>query len=298
MTGIDSYSTSPATNATATGGSVNYAEGQAPSTVNNTARQCLADIRSAFNDLVWFIYGTGDQGSGNLATPAVYASATSFTIAGSDVTTKYEAGRRVRAVGSSTGTIYGSISSSSYNGGNTTTTVNVTWDSGSLSNETLVVSLAQIPVTGVPVPSQAIKGTITNDSAATGVMGELLSSTVASPGTSLTTGVAANVTSKSLTAGDWDVSGSVFFTGNAATTLSIVEGSISATSATVDASNDRVTVGFYNAATVFASVSPSIVIGPTRVSLAATTTIYLVAVATFGVNTCTAYGQIRARRVR
>lgn len=153
MTGIDSWSTTPATNATADGGAINWAEGQAPSTVNNTARQMLTDVRNMANDLVWFQYGTGDQGSGNIAVPGVYASGTSFTIAGANVTAVYHAGRRVRAAGSGTGTIYGSISSSSFS---TNTTVNVTWDSGSLSNETLVISLSQIPVTGKPLGSAAL----------------------------------------------------------------------------------------------------------------------------------------------
>jgi hypothetical protein len=158
MTGIDSWSTTAATNATADGGSINWAEGQAPSTVNNTARQMCADIRSAFNDLVWFQYGTGDQGSGNLAVACVYSSGTAFTVAGVDVTTPFHAGRRVKAVGSGTGTIYGSISSSSFS---TNTTVNVTWDSGSLSNETLTVYLSQVPVTGKPVAGNSIGGTVT-----------------------------------------------------------------------------------------------------------------------------------------
>lgn len=151
MTGIDSWSITPATNATADAGAINWSEGQAPSTVNNTARQMLADTRSAFNDLAWFQYGTGDQNvSTHLAVPAVYASGTSFTIAGADVTSVYHLSRRVRAVGVSTGTIYGRISISSY--APTTTTVTVVWDSGSLSNETLVISLSQIPVTGGPLP--------------------------------------------------------------------------------------------------------------------------------------------------
>lgn len=150
MTGIDSWSTTPATNATADAGAVNWAEGQAPSTVNNSARQCLADVRALANDLAWFSYGTGDQGAGNIAVPAIYASGTSFTIAGADVTAAYHVGRRLRAVGVSTGTIYGSISATSYSP--TTTTVTVGWDSGSLSNETLVISLSQIPLTGAPTP--------------------------------------------------------------------------------------------------------------------------------------------------
>lgn len=151
MTGTDSYSITPASNATADGGAINWAEGQPPSSVNNTARQWMADERASFNDLQWFQYGTGDQGAGNIAVPSVYASGTTFAITGANVTTVYHAYRRVRAVGSSTGTIYGTISGSSYNSGNTTTTVTVVWDSGSLSNETLVISLSQSPKTGNPV---------------------------------------------------------------------------------------------------------------------------------------------------
>lgn len=146
--GIESWSTTAAVNATTDGGA-NWAEGQAPSTVNNTARIDKASVRAAFNDLAWFQYGTGDQGSGHLATPCVYASVTSFTIAGADVTAAFHLGRRLRAVGSSTGTIYGIVTASSFS---TNTTVSVDWDLGSLSNETLVISLSQIAVVGQPTP--------------------------------------------------------------------------------------------------------------------------------------------------
>lgn len=155
--GIASFSPTPATNATADGGSSNWAENQLPSTVNNTARQNLADIRTAFNDLVWFSYGSGDQASGAtfLGTPYTYASSTSVSIAGVDVTAVHHAGRRMKFVGSSTGTIYGTIASSSFS---TNTTINLTWDSGSLSNETLTGYLSQIPVTGNPVGAGSITG--------------------------------------------------------------------------------------------------------------------------------------------
>ena len=56
---------------------------------------------------------------------------TSFTINGSDVTAIYHAGRRIKLTASTPGTIFGTISSSSFS---SNTTVNVTWDSGSLSN--------------------------------------------------------------------------------------------------------------------------------------------------------------------
>jgi hypothetical protein len=146
MTGISSYSTTAANNVQANTG-INWDEGMSPSAVNNSARANMADTRSAFNDLIWFKYGKGDQ-----AYSPVYASGTSFTVAGADVTTTYHAGRRIKAVGSGTGTIYGTISSSSFS---TDTTVNVAWDSGSLSNESLTIYISQIPLTGHPLPEEA-----------------------------------------------------------------------------------------------------------------------------------------------
>lgn len=158
--GIPSWSITPATNATFDGGSGNWAENQAPSTVNNTSRQQAADIRTAFNDLIWFSYGSGDQASGGtyLGTSYVYASSTSVTIAGVNVTTAHHAGRRMKFVGVSTGTIYGTISSSSFA---VNTTINLTWDSGSLTNETLTGYLSQIPVTGLPTPAITSLGALT-----------------------------------------------------------------------------------------------------------------------------------------
>lgn len=151
MSGVDSWSTFASNNATAEGGAVDWAEGQLPRTVNNSARAMMASIRALENDRPWFQFGTGDQGSGSIAVPAVYASSTSFTIAGVDVTSTFEIGRKVRAVGSATGTIYGEITASSFS---TNTTVTVRWYWGSLSNEALTVSLSQIPVTGSPWPRE------------------------------------------------------------------------------------------------------------------------------------------------
>lgn len=321
MTGIDSYSTTASTNATATGGSVNWAEGQTAQSVNNSARQNMADLRSAFNDLIWFNFGTGDQGSGNIAVPSVYASSTSFTIAGVDVTSVYHAGRAVRAVGTLTGTIYGVISSSSFS---TNTTVNVTWDSGSLSNETLVISLSQIPVTGKPVPFTGIdlsgsnsgsptftgtvtisgqgivKGTATNDSASAGYIGEYKEDTIAAAGAlSLTSETPRNIVAVSLTAGDWDVEGNGCFTGAASTTISYAIASISSTSATLPTdSSGGYAQQWYNNVAFFSTSGLSLPTGAVRLSLASTTTIYLVIQAKFATDTCSGYGHIRARRVR
>lgn len=61
-------------------------------------------------------------------------STTAFTVP-TDKTSVYETDRRMKITGAATGTIYGIVSSSTFS---STTAVNLTFDSGSLSNETLV----------------------------------------------------------------------------------------------------------------------------------------------------------------
>ena len=146
MAGIKDYSSTAANNSSV--GGVSIAEGMLPSNINNAFRAITADIREFYNDSQWVIYGDGDG-----AHTFAYASATSFTIAGANVTSVYHANRRIKAVGSSTGTIVGTISSSSFS---TNTTVNVTWDSGSLQSETLVIYLAALSQTNNSIPLDVI----------------------------------------------------------------------------------------------------------------------------------------------
>ena len=127
MAGIKDYSTTAANNTTV--GSISVAEGMLPSNINNAFRGLASEIREWYNDSQWVEYGDGDG-----SFTAAYASATSFTIAGTDVTSFYHANRRIKLTASTPGTIYGTISSSSFS---TNTTINVTWDSGSLSNEAI-----------------------------------------------------------------------------------------------------------------------------------------------------------------
>jgi len=126
-TNIKDYSTTQANNTSLN--TIFVGEGMLPSNLNNAIRALMKNTRDWFNDAEWIEYG---DGSG--AYTSAYASATSFTIAGADVTSVYHAGRRVKVIAPTPGTIYGTISSSSFS---TDTTVNVTWDSGSLSNEAL-----------------------------------------------------------------------------------------------------------------------------------------------------------------
>jgi len=146
---LGKYDTTAANN-TATGtGAVSVAEGMLPSNINNAFRSVMADIRQHYNAAEWIEYGDGAG-----AYTATYASATSFTIDGTDVTSIYHAGRRVKVVASTPGTIYGTISSTSFS---TNTTVNVTWDSGNLSSEAITsVHIGVLGKTNNSIPTGVI----------------------------------------------------------------------------------------------------------------------------------------------
>ena len=146
---LGKYDTTSANN-TATGtNSVSVAEGMLPSNINNAFRSVMADIRQHYNVAEWIEYG---DGAGTYT--ATYASSTSFTIDGANVTAIYHAGRRVKVVASTPGTIYGTISSTSFS---TNTTVNVTWDSGSLSSEAITsVHIGVLAKTNNSIPTGII----------------------------------------------------------------------------------------------------------------------------------------------
>ena len=126
-TNIKDYSTTQASNTSLN--TISVAEGMLPSNLNNAIRALMKNTRDWFNDSQWVEYG---DGSGSYT--AAYASGTSFTINGVNVTSVYHAGRRIKLTATTPGTIFGTISSSSFS---TNTTINVTWDSGSLSNEAI-----------------------------------------------------------------------------------------------------------------------------------------------------------------
>lgn len=146
-TGIKSYSSTPASNnASVPNG---FPEGMAPSGVNDAARQVMAEIRRWYEDMLWLDFGY----------TYTYVSTTSFKVSGIDVTAQYPVNRRIRAIGSSTGTIYGVIATSVFS---SDTTITITWDSGTLSSETLAVSVGPA-FTGAPIPSSAISGISVTD---------------------------------------------------------------------------------------------------------------------------------------
>jgi hypothetical protein len=172
---------------------------------------------------------------------------------------------------------------------------NVTWGTAGVTNLNLITptigaatatSLAFSPTTG------GIIGTATNDNAGAGKVGEFISSTIASGSSvSLTTSVAANVTSVGLTAGDWDLFGNVTWTITGTTSGGYAW--ISSTSATTPDGSLSSGLGI-----VTPPGATGITVPYKRFSLASTTTIFLSTVFVFSSGAVAACGGIYARRVR
>lgn len=139
---IKNWSTTAASNATVD--SINWAENQPPSTVNDSARLLMSDVRAWYNDYEWRDWGH----------TVTQTSATTFTVA-TDVTSVYVANQPIRCTDATT--LYGKVASSSYSAPNTTVTV--TLDSGALSASLTAVSLGQKP-TGKPIDVSGVRDAV------------------------------------------------------------------------------------------------------------------------------------------
>lgn len=158
---------------------------------------------------------------------------------------------------------------------------------GTLTNNTAIT----FPTSGTLATKQ---GTTTNDSAAAGEVGEEIISTVPlGSAVSLTSETDTSVTTISLTAGDWEVMGVVYYL-HGETTVGVYYASACHLGVGLPASLVATLVGNHNSPFLQAST----VIPARRVSLASTTTYYLIAKSSFTTSTMAAFGTIRARRVR
>ena len=133
--GIENWSTTAADNNDSPPNGM--PENQAPSTVNNSVRQFMADVRTWYENAQWV----------NLGLTPTYASSTSFTVSG-DYTSTFHQYRRIKIVDAST--IYGTIASSSYSAPNTTVTV--TLDSGSITGSISAVHIAAMSASNDSFP--------------------------------------------------------------------------------------------------------------------------------------------------
>jgi len=134
--------------------------------------------------------------------------------------------------------------------------------------------------------------------------GEFKTSTVAAASAvSETTATPVDVTSLSLTAGDWEVSAQIDRT-LSGVTATIYGGGLGVATATLLTQAGGSGVGTDCLTTQTATFGTTLTgrydtkIGPVRVSLSATTTIYLIAADTFSAGTVAVFGTLRARRVR
>jgi len=167
------------------------------------------------------------------------------------------------------------------------------------ANNAIALTISPTTITAAlsitPSQTLGIVGTTTNNNANAGSVGEVVTSSVASgAAVALASGTTSNVTSISLTAGDWDVSGNVNFSLAAATVTQMSAG-ITDVSATVPTDGSESYSGLQ--LTVGTTIDTA-TMRFRRISLAATTTVYLVGRATFSVGAISAFGSIVARRRR
>ena len=166
---------------------------------------------------------------------------------------------------------------------------------GATTPNTVAATTIVASSTITPSQTAGIVGTTTGNNANAGSVGEFISSSVLiGAAVPLTSGTPANITSISLTAGDWDVSGTVGSTLGVATNTTAYVGSVSTTSATQAANQSQ----FLLSAAFNVGAGQNIPTGTARLSLATTTTVYLVTTAFFTGGTLSAYGYISGRRRR
>lgn len=154
-----------------------------------------------------------------------------------------------------------------------------------------------LSATGAFIAGQ-IPGTTTNDNAAAGMIGEYVSSTVlAGASVSVTSNTATDITSISLTPGDWDAWGYVESNPNASTVLTVFQGWISTVSAALPTRPNNGSMVLQQA-TYTTGANQGFPVGLIRLSLNTTSTVYLSCRLAFSASTMTAFGFIGARRVR
>jgi hypothetical protein len=228
----------------------------------------------------------------SLTTPIAAAAMPALT---GDVTSA--AGSTATALAAQSGLTAGTYNNITVNGkGLATAGSNVAYVTGGpylpLAGGTLTGNLTVPGIVGVSNGSNAAAGTV----------GEYLSSIVLTTSAiSLTSGTEANVTSISLTAGDWDVWAEGWFNAAATTTITELAVGININSTGLQGvPQDQTAVAVAGSFSAGLARAPSIVIptAPCRVSVSATTTYYLNVNSAFAVSTLAAYGKLCARRGR
>ncbi len=146
--------------------------------------------------------------------------------------------------------------------------------------------------------SGTITGVTDGSNASAGYVGEFVSSQQTT-GQTLGNGSSINVTSITLSAGDWDVQGNFLFAYTTTNSVTYtIQGGINSVSATIGGQDSYCEISHHAASA--AALTQSIPTFTQRYSITTPTTLYLVAKvgAGSGLSSATAKGTIRARRVR
>ncbi len=168
---------------------------------------------------------------------------------------------------------------------------------GAAASETVRIKSTGNLVVGT---ANNIQGTATNNSAAAGNIGERTTSSISTYTNFTTTATYQNITSISLTAGDWDISAFYSYYSNSATITAASDAIfvISTTTASASGATEGKNIAYIPQATLLGTSHESGSIAPYQVSLSGTTTYYLNAQATFTLGNPQYVGTIRAVRVR
>lgn len=195
--------------------------------------------------------------------------------------------------------------------------INTTDDQIYLSNNRLEAACTMSPSSGTPmtavqasvnptgsvIPAEArfysaahtfsFTGETSTGNAAAGVVGEYIESLITGSPVSIVTNTPKNLTSITLSAGDWDVETYIVFNPDTTTSVSNAIASISLVTNTLSfAFVSHPTAAFVP------NVNISLATTPIRFSVAGSTIVYSVAYSTFTVSTMAVTGLLRARRVR
>lgn len=146
---------------------------------------------------------------------------------------------------------------------------------------------------------------ITNGLAAgAGYLGQIVSSTIPSgSAVSATSNTVLNITSISLTAGQWTVYGSVGVTGTSGAIMLLMRGAVSLTSATAALGNMAIdhsgaSIGSEVSRTQGSHSMPVLTFSSAEINVSSTTTVYLCGLVTFTTQPMSMFGKIVATRIR
>lgn len=172
-----------------------------------------------------------------------------------------------------------------------------TYDPANIGEQLVGINAAQT-LANKKLITPDITGATNGGNANAGSLGEAIESTVLiGAAVSLVANTAKDITSISLTAGDWDVEGSIALAPAGSTTFNGVIGWINVISA-IPPPSPNGGAYYQQQLTFLAGGAQTMPVGKKRISIATTTTIYLSTSVSFGTSTMAAYGYLGARRVR